>query len=201
MIRLWMAVMDRTLTDRERAALLSVLPAERRARLTGQLLRQQAETLCAYGLLLALLREQYGWTEFPPMEYGDGGKPFFPAYPQVHFSLSHTEGAVAGGISDAPVGVDIQRIQMPPKRLARLLDAETPDAFSNGWAQWEARAKRTGSGILDMIRRRPPLAAGEVCTEVIAFPGCCCAAAGAETVRPEQVRRMTLDGLLCCLDI
>ena len=148
--------------------------------------------------LLALLRERYGWTALPPMERTGNGKPFFPGHPQVHFSISHTAGAAAVAVSDAPVGVDIQHIQTPPRRLAYLTGLEEPEAFFRSWAQWEARAKRTGTGILDMVRRQPPLAPGEVCTEILAFPGYMAASAGAE---PEQVRRMTVDGLLRRLDI
>lgn len=198
MVQIWMARVDRELSERESAALTARLPLERRKRLADEQPRQQVDALCAYGLLLALLRERYGWTALPPMERTGNGKPFFPGHPQVHFSISHTAGAAAVAVSDAPVGVDIQHIQTPPRRLAYLTGLEEPEVFFRSWAQWEARAKRTGTGILDMVRRQPPLAPGEVCTEILAFPGYMAASAGAE---PEQVRRMTVDGLLRRLDI
>ena len=201
MVQVWMARIDRALSERESAALAACLPPERRKRLADEQPRQQMETLCAYGLLLALLRDRCGWTALPPMERTENGKPFFPGYPQVHFSISHTEGAAAAAVSDAPVGVDIQRIQTPPRRLACLTGMEEPEAFFGSWVRWEARAKRTGTGILDMVRRQPPLAPGEICTEVRAFPGYAAAAAGAERAAPEQVRRLTVDDLLCRLDI
>ena len=198
MVQIWMARVDRELSERESAALTARLPLERRKRLADEQPRQQVDALCAYGLLLALLRERYGWTALPPMERTGNGKPFFPGHPQVHFSISHTAGAAAVAVSDDPVGVDIQHIQTPPRRLAYLTGLEEPEAFFRSWVQWEARAKRTGTGILDMVRRQPPLAPGEVCTEILAFPGYMAASAGAE---PEQVRRMTVDGLLRRLDI
>ena len=198
MVQIWMVRVDRELSERESAALTVRLPLERRKRLADEQPRQQVDALCAYGLLLALLRERYGWTALPPMERTGNGKPFFPGHPQVHFSISHTAGAAAVAVSDAPVGVDIQHIQTPPRRLAYLTGLEEPEAFFRSWTQWEARAKRTGAGILDMVRRQPPLAPGEVCTEILAFPGYMAASAGAE---PEQVRRMTVDGLLRRLDI
>ena len=201
MVQIWMARVDRELSERESAALTARLPLERRKRLADEQPRQQVDALCAYGLLLALLREQYGWTALPPMERTENGKPFFPGHPQVHFSISHTAGAAAVAVSDAPVGVDIQYIQTPPRRLAYLTGLEEPEAFFRSWAQWEARAKRTGTGILDMVRHRPPLAPGEVCTAIAAFPGYAAAAAGAETVLPEQVRRLTGADLLGRLDI
>ena len=201
MVQIWMARVDRELSERESAALTARLPLERRKRLADEQPRQQVDALCAYGLLLALLREQYGWTALPPMDRTDSGKPFFPGHPQVHFSISHTEGAAAAAVADAPVGVDIQRIQTPPRHLARLTGLEEPEPFFESWVRWEARAKRTGTGILDMVRHRPPLAPGEVCTAIAAFPGYAAAAAGAETVLPEQVRRLTGADLLGRLDI
>ena len=201
MVHVWMVKTDRVLSEEETAALTACLPPERRVRLAGQLPRQQAEVLWAYGLLLALLRERYGWRELRRMERRGRGKPFFPEYPQVHFSISHTEGAAAAAAADAPVGVDIQRIQTPPRHLARLTGLEEPEPFFESWVRWEARAKRSGTGILDMVRHRPPLAPGEVCTAIAAFPGYAAAAAGAETVLPEQVRRMTGVDLLGRLDI
>ena len=201
MVQVWMTRIDRELSAGESAALTACLPPERRKRLADEQPRQRMEALCAYGLLLALLRDRYGWTALPPMERTENGKPFFSGHPQVHFSISHTAGAAAAAVSDAPVGVDIQRIQTPPRRLACLTGMEEPEAFFGSWVRWEARAKRTGTGILDMVRRQPPLAPGEICTEVRAFPGYAAAAAGAERAEPEQVRRLTVDDLLCRLDI
>ena len=201
MTDLWMVRIDRPMRQAESEALLALLPQERRNRLHGHTLEKQPEVLCAYGLLLALLREQYGWTALPPMERTENGKPFFSGYPQVHFSISHTAGAAAAAVSDAPVGVDIQYIQTPPRRLTYLTGLEEPEAFFGSWVRWEARAKRTGTGILDMVRRQPPLAPGEVCTEVRTFQGYRAAAAGEERAEPEQVRWLTVDDLLRRLDI
>lgn len=145
MVQIWMARVDRELSERESAALTARLPLERRKRLADEQPRQQVDALCAYGLLLALLRERYGWTALPPMERTGNGKPFFPGHPQVHFSISHTAGAAAVAVSDVPVGVDIQHIQTPPRRLAYLTGLEEPEAFFRSWTQWEARAKRTGT--------------------------------------------------------
>ena len=201
MVQIWMARIDRELSAGESAALTACLPPERRKRLKGEQPRQRTEALCAYGLLLALLRDRYGWTALPPMERTGNGKPFFPGHPQVHFSISHTAGAAAVAVSDDPVGVDIQHIQTPPRRLAYLTGLEEPEAFFRSWAQWEARAKRTGTGILDMVRRQPPLAPGEICTEVRTFQGYRAAAAGTDRAEPEQMRQLTVDDLLCRLDI
>ena len=197
-IQFWMVRVDRPLTGREQDVLRTLLPREREEKLRRQPPEKQAEVLCAYGLLLALLWERECWKSLPAIRREAGGKPVFPAHPEICFSISHTAGAAAVAVSDDPVGVDIQYIQTPPRRLTYLTGLEEPEAFFGSWVRWEARAKRTGTGILDMVRRQPPLAPGEVCTEILAFPGYMAASAGAE---PEQVRRMTVDGLLRRLDI
>ena len=37
------------------------------------------------------------------------GKPFLPAYPTVHFNISHCDGLVACAVDDSPVGVDAEK--------------------------------------------------------------------------------------------
>ena len=48
--------------------------------------------------------------------YTPHGKPYFPEHPDVHFNLSHTAGAVLVGLSDRPVGVDIEHIRPVSQR-------------------------------------------------------------------------------------
>ena len=40
-----------------------------------------------------------------------GGKPYFPACPQVHFSVSHTRTAALVAVSAAPVGADVEQVR------------------------------------------------------------------------------------------
>ena len=45
------------------------------------------------------LRQKYAWKELPEVALGRLGKPYFPGYPDVHFNISHSSGAVlVGGI-------------------------------------------------------------------------------------------------------
>ena len=142
MTDLWMVRIDRPMRQAELEALLALLPQERRNRLHGHALEKQPEVLCAYGLLLALLRKRCGWQGFPAVARNAEDKPFFPAYPGVCFSISHTEGAAAAAVAETSIGVDIQRIQTPPRRLARLTGTDDPDAFFHSWVRLEACAMR-----------------------------------------------------------
>ena len=41
----------------------------------------------------------------------ENGKPYIKNYPDYHFNISHSNGAVAIAFSDYPVGVDIEKIR------------------------------------------------------------------------------------------
>ena len=155
----------------------------------------------AAGLLLALLRKRCGWQGFPAVARNAEDKPFFPAYPGVCFSISHTEGAAAAAVAETSIGVDIQRIQTPPRRLARLTGTDDPDAFFRSWVRLEACAKRTGAGILHQLHEKAAPAPETVYSEIETFPGYAAGAAGQNTLLPGEIRRLTLDELLRCLDI
>lgn len=85
-----------------------------------------------------------------------GGKPYFPADPQLYCSVSHSGEYWLCACSTAPVGLDIQRIQ--PTREGPLahrffhpdeiawLDTH-PDGFFLIWTAKEACVKLTGRGI------------------------------------------------------
>ena len=85
-----------------------------------------------------------------------GGKPYFPAAPWLHCSVSHSGDIWLCACSDAPIGVDVQHIR--PARTTALarrffhpdetawLEAH-PDNFFLLWTAKEACVKRTGRGI------------------------------------------------------
>ena len=197
-IKLWAARLERPLTEAESDRLIALLPPGRRERL----LRvkdpaRRREPLCAYLLLRLALRETYGWETFPDIALSPTGKPCFPAHPDVHFNLSHTSGAVLAGVSDHPVGVDIERLRpMSPNALRRLApDVDERDFFPR-WVRREARAKLDGAHMDALLRTDMPLREGEFYYPLDTFPGY---AAGAATGRPEPpgpVSLYTLDELI-----
>lgn len=149
MTGVWALLLDRPLSQGEREDLTKLLPPQRRERLLR--LRQpekQQEVLCAYMILRRALQEQYQWQEIPPMTCISGQKPYFPDFPQVHFNLSHTSGAVLAALSDQPVGVDVERIR-PLSALARrrLTGEVTQEAFFQDWVRREAVGKWSGAGV------------------------------------------------------
>ena len=197
-IELWAARLERPLTERETEAMLPLLPPERQERLLRiKQSEKRREPLCAYLILRHALWEQYRWRELPPIRLTSLGKPYFPDFPEVHFNLSHTTGAVLVALSGEPVGVDIEHIRPVSERaMRRLADVTTERAFLQSWVRREARVKRTGSGIVTMMRTEAPLNRGEFYYEVDAFHGYAAGVAAGQPEPPQPVHRLMLDQLL-----
>ena len=197
-IGLWTARMERALTEREESAMMLLLPEDRRRRLMRvQKTEKRQEVLCAYTILQLALREQYGWRRIPEIELSSLGKPGFPEFPTVHFNLSHTTGAVLIGVSDEPIGVDIERIRPVSLRaMQRIAGASTEQEFFRSWVRREARTKRSGTGVSTMMRSETPLQYGEYYYELDTFPGYVAGVATRSREVPGQVHKYSLDEML-----
>ena len=135
-----------------RTALLRKLSREDRARFAafpsggGRPAERGRQFLLSRALLAFALEETLGGREPLSLAKDAGGRPFLPERPGLFLSLSHTAGAAVLALSDAPVGVDVERLRAIPPRLGRRVGAETPEAFWRQWTAAEAEAKRTGRG-------------------------------------------------------
>lgn len=197
-VNLWAVRLERPLTDRETAAMLAVLPPDRRERLL-RIKREEKrrEPLCAYWILRLALREQYHWREFPEIRASSQGKPYFPEFSTVQFNISHTDGAALVGIGDHPMGVDIEKIR-PVSRPAmeRVGDGTTEEAFFRSWVRREARTKCSGAGIGSMLRTETPLEEDEAYYELNIFRGYAAGVAVRGGEVPGAPKICTMDGLL-----
>ena len=197
-IELWAARLERPLTDRETAAMLRLLPEARRERLLRiKQPEKLREPLCAYLILRHALWEQYRWRELPEIRLSSFGKPYFPEHPDVHFNLSHTAGAVLVGLSDRPVGVDIEHIRPVSQRtMRRLADVGTERAFFQSWVRREARTKRSGTGVGTMLDAETPLQPGEQFYFLDTFPGYVAGVSTKGGGPPGPVRKYALDEMM-----
>ena len=107
-----------------------------------------------------LLRKYLGVWKTGQVGYGKDGKPFLLER-QWKYNLTHSGVWVALGISDAEIGVDIERIRRYHSATARKLSAaeeqvmleqvESEEArnalFTRLWTEWEAVLKLEGSGF------------------------------------------------------
>ena len=107
----------------------------------------------AYKLLAAALEQELGLSELPEMVREDGGKPYFPGCPNICFNLSHSHGAAVCALHHLPVGIDVERLRTPPKRLAGGM---TDEAFFRLWTAKEATIKRQGLGLGALLRPLEP---------------------------------------------
>jgi len=158
--------------------------------------------------LLARAVEAFsGLKPLPQISRLPGGKPFFPAYPQLHFNLSHSGSFALCAVADVSLGVDIETVRPRGAHLPRytMSDAEYRWYVAQGarWADFytvwtckEARAKLEGTGLNCPPREIavPLLSPGEAGTAEGAlfrayrgegWRGAVCAGAG--TVLPEKI--------------
>lgn len=120
----------------------------------------KVESLMAEVLVLWGIRERTGMA---PREVrfarGAHGKPYLVGS-GLHFSLSHTKGAVCAAFSDSEVGVDIERRdrRVSEAVIDRVLsERERPmcsggEDFIKAWVCKEAFLKRLGVGITRDLR-------------------------------------------------
>lgn len=117
----------------------------------------------AYLLLCHALRTGWGIHTLPQLAYEDGGKPYLPQTPHIHFNVSHCRGAVACVVDSRPVGVDVEDVRRYRRDLAeyvcsdeemrRILASENPaEAFISLWTMKEATIKLTGEGLRNNLR-------------------------------------------------
>ncbi len=147
------------LTDLQLSQLISSLPSWRRE-VVLRIRHQQGrrESALAYAELCRGLQQEYGIAVQPHFQENEHGKPTLPAYPHIHFSLSHCACAVGCLLSSVPCGLDIERIRQPRPALVRytmneqeqqhIFSSPHPDvAFTLLWTRKEAILKLLGTGI------------------------------------------------------
>ena len=109
----------------------------------------------AYLLLGSILKRDHGVAE-PEICRGEHGKPFCKNGP--FFNLSHTSGAILIGVSDSPVGVDVERLRPVAEKLPqRVLSApelqwyrkrgSRREDFLTLWTLKESYYKLRGTGL------------------------------------------------------
>ena len=146
---IYICTLSRPLLPKEKELLLSVLPDERRKKLQKK--KQDADAaLLAYAILAVKASPA-------PLSADAHGKPYFAENPNLCFSISHTPDAAAVGISDAPIGVDVEaanrhisdsvlRRICTEEEFARYKDAPIQNKITL-WTLKESYGKYHGTGI------------------------------------------------------
>lgn len=122
------------------------------------------ECVAAYLLLKRALLEEYGIKENPILAEHNGGKPYIVGREDIHFNISHCREAVVCIVSNAEVGIDVERIRPYNDNLARyvlndeeyasVIGSDNPALeFTKFWTMKEALLKLTGEGIRDDLKQ------------------------------------------------
>ena len=92
------------------------------------------------GLILSLALKEAGLNE-DELEYAykESGMPYFKNCPEVYFSLSHSEEKVMCGISENPIGVDVELIK------------DGKDDEYSWWTKTESYAKATDTRLATLL--------------------------------------------------
>jgi len=105
--------------------------------------------------LLYVAVQRIGMSTLPQIERDNKGKPFFPDFPEVHFSLSHSKGHILCALGNLPVGCDIERRRQLVKNTEKKLMSQSEMRNFNFFELWTLREsfyKLTGRGNLRNIR-------------------------------------------------
>ena len=140
--------------------LLKFVPTEKQERILKQKIKQNADNMFI-GEILAktVIKKTFGIDiAKQKFAYAEQGKPYLPNYPDVHFNISHSGEYVVCGVSDKPIGVDIQKIgeynsdvakrACNEKELVQIENSlDKASKFTKLWTQKEAVLKMYGTGI------------------------------------------------------
>ena len=139
------------------AGLLPLVSRERREKITALPPEKEKCRTLAAGLLLRQVCRDYGIRD-DTLGYGQQGKPYFEAYRDIHFNLSHSGMRAMCAVDSRPLGCDVQeRRKVSPALLKKALSqreydwcmeqADPEDAFFRLWVRKESYLKATGLGL------------------------------------------------------
>lgn len=123
----------------------------------------------AYALLTYAVFHRWKLDRLPAVARTEGGKPYFPAFPQYQFNLSHSGSLALCALDEESVGADIEVIRPHHPRLDKRICSREELAWLNGqedksaalchlWVRKEALVKQQGIGLTVPLRSiRVPL--------------------------------------------
>ena len=134
--------------------------SDQRREAAERLLRahDRIRSVLSYRLLQYALKCEYRIDAAPEFVFNEDGKPFLRDYPQIYFSLSHCDKAVACAISEFPIGIDVETLRPFDAELAEYVcsgeefaaisaSPEPAIAFTALWTKKESLCKMRGTGL------------------------------------------------------
>ena len=151
-------LLDLNTRDIQLSEVLPQLPLWRREQALRYRREEDRQTSAAAYLLL---ERAVGRGPLEPFLLEPNGKPRLREYPELHFSLSHTDGAAACIVASRPVGIDIEHIldvefdvirHVMNEKEQAIIAREGMVAFYRFWTMKEALLKLTGEGLRNDMR-------------------------------------------------
>ena len=141
--------------------LFKFVQTEKKQRILRQKMKQNADNMLIGEILAKVVIKQTFGIDIEKQKFArtESGKPYLTDFSDVHFNISHSGEYVVCGVSDKPVGVDVQKIgEYKPEVAKRVCNEmelkeieESPDMsahFTKLWTQKEAVLKMQGRGIV-----------------------------------------------------
>jgi len=138
---------------------LMLMPDERQQRY-HKFRQVKDKKLCviAYALLCFGLKQLYGIEGRLEFQYNQYGKPYIKEYPNIFFSISHTDGLALCAISDAEIGADCEKIGNYDDGVAKMISSTNEYEYLNKtndknrmffklWTLKESYIKAIGMGL------------------------------------------------------
>ena len=109
----------------------------------------------AWELLYTAIEEEYGIPrEALTFARNENGKPVCTSHPYIWFSITHGTDCAAIALSDAPVGIDCEKLRsVPPRVRSRVLGLEEEGDGEEAlvrWCEMESYAKYRGGVVFGM---------------------------------------------------
>lgn len=109
------------------------------------------KSVLAYVLLRKVSEKRFGTSSIQEFSYHEFGKPYFEDK-RFCFSISHSKNAVACGVYESEIGVDIQDISPYNEKVAHrmrmeIAEKEKDSSFTRVWTEKEAISKFEGKGL------------------------------------------------------
>lgn len=138
------------------------LSEKRRQKIDGYRMKKDKLLSLGAGILIDKGLKTFGLREADVrIAEGKHGKPYFPDYPDIHFSVSHSEKMVLAVFADTEVGCDIEYVDSVDLKLAERFfcqseyefimehqEWEREKAFYRMWTIKESFMKAVGSGMM-----------------------------------------------------
>ena len=128
-----------------------------------------------------LLTTRYVKRNPPKWAFGEHGKPYITNYEGIYFNISHCHEAVAIGVSNREIGIDIEGRRhfsdplieraFSEEEKAIIKDSDDPQKdFARIWTRKEAWFKCTGTGILMDHLKTTEVEARDAGCDIITVP-------------------------------